>query len=122
MDAQPQTVLVVDDDPHVLRLVESMLRARVNVRVLSAPRAAEALQICEREVVSLLISDISMPEMDGDKLAERILRLQPQTRVLLISGMTKDLPAAVRSGRIRFLKKPFFPSQLLEHLSQLLEA
>ncbi len=120
MDAQPQTVLVVDDDPHVLRLVEAMLRARVNVRVISAPRPAEALQICEREAVSLLISDISMPEMDGHKLAERILKLQPQARVLLISGMDKDPPAA-RSGRVRFLKKPFFPAQLLEHMSLLLE-
>lgn len=118
MNGATRTVLIVDDDPQVLVLVEKMLRPR-RVKVLSAPRPGEALQICEREPVDLLISDVSMPEMDGEKLAERVLKLQPQTRVLLISGMYGE-PAAAKAGRVHFLKKPFFPSQLLEQLQELL--
>jgi FixJ family two-component response regulator len=61
-----------------------------------------------------------MPEMDGNKLAERVLKLHPQAAVLLISGHYKDPPAAAKSGQVKFLKKPFFPSQLIQFLHELL--
>ncbi|HLK64616.1 MAG TPA: response regulator [Bryobacteraceae bacterium] len=118
MSDRTRTVLVVDDDPQILRLVEKMLRAR-NVTVLSAPRPAEALQICASQPVHLLISDVLMPEMDGNRLAERVLKLQPQAAILLISGYDKE-PAAAKSGHVKFLKKPFFPSQLIHYLRELL--
>ena len=118
---EPVTVLIVDDDPQVLRLVEKMLGARpVKVNVLVAPRPSKALQICEAQPVHLLITDVAMPEMDGTKLAERVLKLQPDMQVLLISGHYKEPPAGTASGRIRFLKKPFFPSQLVDELRALL--
>ncbi len=113
------TVLVVDDDPQILRLVEKMLRPR-NVTIVSAPKPSEALAICQSQTVHLLISDMLMPEMDGTRLAERFLKLHPEAFVLLISGHYKDAPAGARSSQVRFLKKPFFPSQLLEHLRELL--
>jgi len=119
MDNRTRTVLIVDDDPQILRLVEKMLRPR-KVHVLLAPRPAEALQICQQEPVDLLISDIAMPEMDGHKLAERVLKIRPETAVLLISGHYKEPPVAAPRNRVRFLSKPFFPSQLLQHLRELL--
>ena len=115
--AWTKTVLIVDDDPQILRLVQKMLGPR-NVNVLVAPRPSAALRICEEQKVDLLIADMALPEMDGDKMAERILKLQPGASVLLISGHYKDVPP--RLGHVRFLKKPFFPSQLIEHLRELL--
>ncbi len=117
MPAIVRTVLIVDDDPQVLRLVEKMLRPR-NVNVLIAPRPTEALSICESQPVHLLISDLAMPEMDGSKLAERVLQLHPEASVLLISGHYKEAPA--RAGQVSFLRKPFFPSELLKYLRELL--
>ena len=114
-----RTVLIVDDDPQILRLVERMLRPK-SVNVLSAPRPSEALTICQNQHVDLIISDMAMPEMDGHKLVERVLKLQPDAAVLLISGYFKEPPAAAKAGQVKFLKKPFFPSQLLEHLRELL--
>ena len=114
-----RTVLIVDDDPQVLRLVERMLRPR-NVNVLIAPRPTDALTICESQPVHLLISDVAMPEMDGGKLAERVLKLHPEASVLLISGHYKEAPAAAKGGHVLFLRKPFFPSELLRYLRQLL--
>jgi two-component system, cell cycle sensor histidine kinase and response regulator CckA len=114
-----RTVLIVDDDPQVLRLVQQMLRAR-NVNVLVAPRPTEALSICEAQPVHLLISDLAMPEMDGGKLAERVLKLHPGASVLLISGHYRDMPAAIKAANVQFLRKPFFPSDLLKHLRDLL--
>ena len=119
MAESARTVLIVDDDPQVLRLVEKMMRARP-FKILAAPRPSEALRIFERESVHLLISDIAMPEMDGNKLAEKVLALYPDTPILLISGISKEQPPAGRTGRVKFLKKPFFPSDLLEALRELL--
>jgi CheY-like chemotaxis protein len=118
MNDRTRTVLIVDDDPQILRLVEKMLRPR-NVNVLSAPRPTEALLICQQQAVHLLISDVLMPEMDGNKLAERVLKLHPNAAILLISGHYKEPPAAAK-GHVKFLKKPFFPSQLIQYLRELL--
>jgi len=119
MSEPTQTVLIVDDDPQILKLVEKMLRPR-HVHVLVAPRPSEALRICESQPVHLLISDVAMPEMDGGKLAERVLKLQPEVHVLLISGHHKEPPAVGKPPQVRFLRKPFFPSQLLQYLRELL--
>lgn len=118
MSVGPRTVLIVDDDPNILRLVEKMLKPK-QVNVLVAPRPSEALLICERQPVDLLISDVAMPEMDGTKLADRVLKLQPSASVLLISGHYKDDEEPARNPRMRFLPKPFFPSQLLSHLREI---
>jgi two-component system, cell cycle sensor histidine kinase and response regulator CckA len=118
MPESTRNVLIVDDDPQILRLVEQMLAPR-NVNVLVAPKASEALEICERQPVHLLISDVMMPEMDGNRLAERVLKLHPEAFVLLISGYYKESPL-VRHPHVRFLRKPFFPSDLLTNLRELL--
>jgi two-component system response regulator GlrR len=119
MDELVRNVLIVDDDPQILRLVERMLKAR-KVKIMVAPRPSEALQICEAQTVHLLITDLAMPEMDGAALAERFLKQQPAGGVLLISGRFKEAPATSHAGRMRYLKKPFFPSQLIQHLHELL--
>jgi DNA-binding NtrC family response regulator len=119
MSDAPRTILIVDDDPNILRLVEKMLKPR-HVKVLLAPRPSDALAIVERETVDLLISDVAMPEMDGTKLADRVLKIQPSASILLISGHYKDDEGPNRHARMRFLPKPFFPSQLLAHLRELL--
>ncbi len=113
-----RTILIVDDEPQILRLVEKMIGRRANV--LLAPRPSEALRICESQKVDILISDMQMPEMDGTRLAERVLKLHPEMSVLLISGQYKDPPAAARAGRVKFLKKPFFPSDLVQMLEAML--
>jgi two-component system, cell cycle sensor histidine kinase and response regulator CckA len=118
MGQSARTVLIVDDDPQILRLVERMLKPQ-RFKILVAPRPSEALQICEREPVHLLISDVAMPEMDGNKLAQRVLQLRPETSILLISGHYKEEPAEAERGNVRFLKKPFFPSDLLQSLREL---
>ena len=119
MDNGTRTVLIVDDDPQILRLLETILKQR-RVHVLVTRRVAEALEICERETVHLLISDVKMPEMDGAKLAERVIELHPHASVLLISGYSKEAPPVSKAGHVRFLDKPFFPSQLMAQLRELL--
>jgi DNA-binding NtrC family response regulator len=117
MGEAPRTVLIVDDDPQILRLVEKMLKARP-VNILMAPRASDALAICDSRAIDLLISDVSMPEMDGNRLADRVLKRFPEASVLLMSGHYRTVPE--NTPRMRHLKKPFFPSELIGHLRELL--
>src|ERR1017187_2402964 len=119
MKANLPTVLVVDDDRQILGLVEKMLRPQ-GVTVLSANKPSEALRICEAQPVDVLISDVMMPDMDGGRLAERFLQLRPQGRVMLISGQSK-MPSAAKLPNVRFLRKPFFPSVLVQQLRELME-
>ena len=119
MDQPARTVLIVDDDPQILKLVEKMLKPK-DFKILVAPRPSQALEICGREPVHLLISDISMPEMDGTKLMAKVLQLQPEASVLLMSGRLREPASATSGGRVKFLKKPFFPSDLLTALRELL--
>lgn len=117
--AEPRTVLIVDDEPQMLRLVEKMLGSS-GVKVLMAPRPSEALKICELTAIDVLISDVSMPEMDGMRLAEYVLKMHPTAQVLLMSGNSPDAPPGAKAARIRFLKKPFFPSQIVDVLREML--
>src|ERR1035438_6854688 len=116
MSEPTRTVLIVGDGPQMLRLMRVMLGPQ-NVKVLAEPRPSDALRICGEETVDLLISDVSMPEMDGNKLAQRVLKLHPGVSVLLISGEVNEAPP-VKAARVRFLKKPFFPAELIKLLRE----
>jgi DNA-binding NtrC family response regulator len=118
MAESQRTALIVDDDAQVLKLVEKMLRPR-NFRIQVAPKPSDALRIAESEPVHLLISDIGLPEMDGKRLTERILKLYPEAAVLLISGRYRENSAYVKSARVKFLSKPFFPSDLVRVIGEL---
>jgi len=117
--AEPgKTVIIVDDDPQVLRLLQAMLGPQ-QVNIIAVPRPSEVLRICGEQSIDVLISDFVMPEMDGAKLAERVWKLYPNVAVLMISGERTE-PPSVRGGRVRFLKKPFFPGELIRVLREML--
>ena len=118
MPDSARTALIVDDDAQILKLVEKMLRPR-NFHIKVAPKPSDALRIAETEPVHLLISDIGLPEMDGKRLSEKVLKLCPDAAVLLISGRFSEKSAVVKSARVKFLSKPFFPSDLLRVLDEL---
>jgi two-component system cell cycle sensor histidine kinase/response regulator CckA len=114
-----ETVLVVEDDPAVRRLVQIVLEGR-GYRVIAAANAAEGLaQVTERgEPIHLLITDIVMPGMNGVELARRATELVPGLKVLFASGYTEN--TIVHHGMldpgVPFLQKPFAPSQLAERV------
>jgi CheY-like chemotaxis protein len=110
-----QTLLVVEDEPSVLRLTERILTG-LKYRVLSARTPIEALRAAETHSgeIDLLVTDVIMPEMNGRELAERLLALRPGLKVLYVSGYA----AEVISGRVvldagtTLLQKPFTPDEL----------
>lgn len=111
------TVLLVEDEPVVLRLARDVL-AESGYRVLSASSGAEALRVAveEADAIHLLITDVVMPEMSGPELTDRLRKSRPAIRVLYMSGYSDD-EVLCRKGlpeNSAFLQKPFTPQQFLE--------
>jgi DNA-binding NtrC family response regulator len=111
-----ETILIVDDEPLVLRLCTSIL-SRQGYSVLSAGGADEALRHCEEKgkELQLLLSDIVMPKLRGTDLADRILAKCPGVRVLYMSGFdARDIPEyEILKRSAKLIRKPFTPRDLL---------
>ena len=107
-------ILVVEDDVAVRSLVRVLLLRR-GYSVLEASDGQDACDVISRldQPLDLLITDIMMPRMRGDALAELIRTQQPELRVLLMSGYVADPPVAGQERRVQFLHKPFSPDELL---------
>jgi DNA-binding NtrC family response regulator len=109
------TILAVDDDPDVLRLVEAIL-CRTGFEVIVAAGGQQALEIFRtmEPAPDLLLTDVVMPEMSGPALVEELRALAPELRVLFMSGFdSRQLTQPyVRQG-FPLLPKPF----TIEHLA-----
>jgi len=119
-----ETILVVEDEPEVLRVAERALRAS-GYRVLAAAGPAEALELTAAfaERIDLLLSDVMMPGMSGPDLARTLLATRPETRLLFMSGFSADLIA--QEGRLptetNVLAKPFTLAELTGRVRSVLD-
>ena len=100
-------ILVVDDEPSIRNLLNSILSGTYSCKM--AESAEEALTILENDAFDLVISDITMGAMSGFELVARITAATPDTVVMVISGNHDvDSPLeAMRSGAFDYIKKPF---------------
>jgi DNA-binding response OmpR family regulator len=116
-------VLVVEDEPAVRGVIERTLTL-ASYRVVVASCGEEGLRIAaEQGPFELLITDAVMPGMSGWEVGKRLGACWPKLRILYISGYSED--AVVHGGvlepGVKFLQKPFSPSELLSTLRRLLE-
>jgi two-component system cell cycle sensor histidine kinase/response regulator CckA len=115
-------LLVEDEDP--LRAVVARMLARAGYRVLDARTPTEACDLFNRHKadITLLLTDVVMPEMNGPALAHHLVAQRPELRVLFVSGYTEELPILDTAGtKSRFLAKPFTSAELLATVAELLE-
>ena len=115
----PHKILIVDDEPFMLRLIQHHLE-QAGYELLKARNGREALEIAAREIPRLIIMDAMMPNMDGFT-ALRQLKLDPATRSIPVIMLTANphkysREEAESSGATIFLTKPFSPTQLLEEI------
>jgi two-component system, cell cycle sensor histidine kinase and response regulator CckA len=90
---QPETaarLLIVDDEEPVRRFVERVLRG-VGYRTTLAADGPEALEVASKEDFDLLVTDLMMPQMNGDELARRLRRSHPELKVLYLTGFCNEL-------------------------------
>ena len=114
-----KTLLVVDDDPIILRFVARILEEQ-NYEVLVANSGVDAMRIAAGHAgdIALLLSDFEMPGMSGIDLAVKLTELRPQIKVLRMSGYTGGM--LVLNEGWHFLAKPFIESQLRALITTLL--
>jgi len=115
-------VLVVDDDVAVRNLFSGVL-AGAGYEVLSVADGSEALRVVEGQTFDLIISDLAMPNREGIETIREILRRQPGSKIIAISGAYRELlPVAKALGAQRTLAKPVNPEQLLAAVRAVLSA
>lgn len=118
-----ETVLVVEDEDQVRRMSIETLD-ELGYQVIEAQDALDALQIlANRPDVSLLFTDIVMPDMNGRQLADRVRELRPELPVLFTTGYAPE--AVLRSGldnrEIGYISKPFTVDQLARRVRDVLD-
>ncbi len=134
-----RTILVVDDDRHIVRLISYVLET-AGYTVIDAANGREALALLAEHAASLtgdaasltgdaasltpdlVICDIGMPELDGFAVVEAI-RADPETRelpviMLTAKGEEKDIQKAHEVGANEYITKPFSSSQVLESVAR----
>ena len=120
-----ETILLVEDEETVRRIVRRILEAR-GYTVLEAISGPMALAVDEshKQAIDLLITDLVMPDMGGRQLAETLKARRPGMETIFISGYTND--AIVRNGNLpagaAFLQKPFSPQALSKIVRDVLDA
>ena len=116
-------ILIVENEVSNRILVERVLSTR-GYRCLSASNGQEALDLLDRESVDLILTDLSMPVLDGYRTTQ-LIRSRPQlANVPIVAvtayAMSDEGEAAKRMGCTEYLTKPFKPRQLLELVDRLL--
>jgi two-component system cell cycle sensor histidine kinase/response regulator CckA len=124
LPAGSETILLVEDEEGVRRLVRTILGAQ-GYTVLEATDGAAALGLLERHdgPIHLVLTDVVMPGLSGPELSCRVADIRPAARVLFMSGYTED--AMIRHGVLAkgtiLLEKPFTPSSLLRKVREVLD-
>jgi two-component system cell cycle sensor histidine kinase/response regulator CckA len=119
------TILLTEDDRTIRELVRFLLELE-GYEVLEADCGETALQLATRYqgAIHLLLTDVMMPGLTGDRLAERLMTARPQLRVLFMSGQVgRDI---IRTGspfrHAGFIRKPFSPAALARSVKDTLTA
>ena len=117
-----ETILLADDHPTARKSMQRVL-LHAGYRILPAASGMEALKIFAEHsgAVDLLIADRMMPGMNGQELAETLLRQKPGLKVVLVSGY-EDAPVGLAAGAVELVRKPFSGKALIERVVEVLQS
>lgn len=122
-EGQRPSILIVENEVSNRILIERVLSTR-GYRCISASNGQEALDILDHERVDLILTDLSMPVLDGYRTAQLIRARPALTKVPIVAvtayALSDENEAAIQMGCNEYLTKPFKPRQLLEVVDRLL--
>jgi FixJ family two-component response regulator len=116
-------VLCVDDEAIVLRAC-SIFIAQAGFRVVVSENGAAGLEtfLELKDQICLVLSDIIMPFVNGLEMAEEILQIDPQAKILLMSGYSDSALELQGRKRFPFIRKPFIYATMIEKVQSLVQA
>ncbi|MEO8648510.1 MAG: response regulator transcription factor [Acidobacteriota bacterium] len=114
--SEKKTILLVDDDSQILRVLRHILSAR-DYAVRTAENGAAAMEVFEETRPDLVLTDLQMPEVDGSELCRR-LRLISDVPIIVLSvrDSEDDIVAALDAGADDYITKPFGTNELLARI------
>jgi two-component system cell cycle sensor histidine kinase/response regulator CckA len=119
-----ETILIVEDEESVRTLACEVLRTQ-GYNVLEAAQGGDALLICEQHktTIDLILTDVIMPRMSGKELVKRLLPLQPNMKVLYMSGYDSGIIKDTQSANetFNFIQKPFKPKEMMRKVREILD-
>lgn len=115
-----EKILVIDDDPKLLELIETTLK-RDNYDVIAASNGEDGLRCLSELKPHLVVLDIMMPSMDGWEICNRVRKISTIPIIMLTSlGSQDDIVRGLRAGADDYLVKPFQKEELLARVSAVL--
>lgn len=116
------SILIVDDDPNVLQVLEARLQSSGFI-IYKAENGQDALRILKENKIDLMISDMKMPGMSGMEVMTKARALHPGLPIIFLTayGSIPDAVKAVKAGAVDYLAKPFDGRELVYKLRKVLD-
>jgi len=119
-----ETILIVEDDSSVRRVIVEILQG-FGYKVLQAPGGEVALDIIKEKMknIDLVLTDMVMPDTRGDELADKILKIVSDIKIIYMTGYTnrEKIEKIIKTKDVAFLQKPFSPNKLGRKIRELLD-
>lgn len=111
----PEKILLVDDEPDMLKLLEMIIREKTPYETVATNNPLEALELAKQEDFALIIADLKMPGMDGIELLDALKRADKDAPVIIITayGTVESAIETMQKGGFDFITKPFKKEQIL---------
>lgn len=120
-----ETILLVEDEEPVRELIKNVLQSN-GYQVLAAETPSVALAICEshQQTIQLVLTDVIMPQMNGQELVQKAIKLHPEMKILYMSGYTNTgiVEQGILAEKTNFIQKPFEPKALGLKVRETLDA
>jgi len=119
----PERILVVDDEPNMLRLLKTILMGKTGYQVATTNNPLEVGKLLQEESYDLVITDLKMPLVDGMDLIDIIKKVDVNLPIIIITayGTTETSEEAVHRGAYDFITKPFRKETILITIKRALE-
>ena len=120
---QPPRVLIVDDEPNLIEVIDDVVGRGMGCRVVTAASIAQARKILATQGFELLVADLNLPDGDGMDLLPVLREFQPAASAIVITGSPSmdDAIDALRCGAVDFVPKPFTSAHLTERVQKALD-
>jgi DNA-binding NtrC family response regulator len=119
----PEQILVVDDEPNMLRLLRTILMDKTGYEVTTTNNPLEVSKLLQEKPYDLVVSDLKMPLVDGMDLIDIIKKIDAKLPIIIITayGTLETAEEAVQKGAYDFITKPFRKETILITIRRALE-